>query len=208
MARFFNGSSDSGPLDFWLNDDNKAPSISFDTATPAFEEVKPDELDVILNSAGVQDQLDALLFTFVKDKDYIIAALGLENYGSEPLKRLRLVVQEVNRKFINGNVSRLVIFHGYNRETGFETPEVDFQNPGSNPQFKVSEIAFAAAKTANITSGVQNFEVRTSGTENIIVTATHNLLPGKTYAVFILGQENGTGDFTPKVTFIELETRP
>lgn len=207
MVRFYNGCSDSGPLDFYINDDNLA-TLGFDAASAAFEDVNPDELDVILNSAGLQDQIDALLFQFLKDRDYIICALGLENYGSEPLKRLRLVIQEVNRKFINGNTARLIIFHGYNRETGFETPSVDFQNPGSNPQFKVTDIGFATAKTSTITSGAQNFEVRTAGTEDVIMTVSKTLDAGKTYAVFILGQENGTGDFTPKVTFVELETRP
>ncbi len=207
VVQYYNGSSDSGPLDFWLNTSNEATQ-AFDTASGAFESVNPDEMDVILNSAGLEDQLDAILFLFQKDKDYIISALGLKNYGSEPLKRLQLTIHEVNRQFINGNTARLVIINGYNRATGFETANLDFQNPGNNPQFKVSDIAFTQAKTATITSGAQSFEVRTNGTEDILISTSHTLTAGKTYLVYILGQEGGSGDATPKVTFIELESRP
>lgn len=206
-VRFFNGSSDAGDLDFWIDDDNKAPSLSFDTATATHDSINANDYDVVISSAGLNDQLDASLFTFAKDKDYLISALGLKFYGSEPLKRLQIAIHEVDRHFLNGNVARLIVINGYNREAGFETPAIDFQNPGNNPQFKISNVGFGDSKTATITSGVQNFEVRTAGTEDVLMTVTKTLSAGKTYAVYILGQENGTGNLTPKVTFVELETR-
>lgn len=202
--RFINTSPDSGPLDFFLDEDLEGAALAFLASTAGFKSIESGPYDIGVFDAGTQNNHDAIFVNLNRDKHYLVSAIGLVNYGTEAEKRLRLVLTEINRNAVNGNVARLIIFHAFARETGFQTPAIDFQNPGDNPQFKVENIAFASSKTLTVDAGNHDFEARRNESEHVYATANVTLGAGKIYAVFVTGIENGTGGLAPQIVFVEI----
>jgi hypothetical protein len=204
---FINSSPDSNPLDFFINTDKKATALAFLDPAPVATTKKADH-DISVQDSTDQSELDATAFSFADDTKYVSLALGLENYGAETLKRLRLVTFQYDKNAPNGTKARLLVIHGFMRQTGFDTPNIDFQNPGDNPQFSAQNIAFASSQPSTLTvdSGVSLiFQARRAGTENVYASD-----PGKTfdaggiYLALVTGVENGVGNQAPQIKYIKL----
>lgn len=205
--RFFNGISDSTLINFLLDDDVVGPQISYLGSTPDFANQDAEQRDLRIQVDGTSVDLWSEVVTLSKDKHYLVAAFGLLNFGNENLKRARFVGIEVDRLAPNGTRARLTIFHGYNRAAGLDTPNIDFQTPGNNPQFKVTDIGYTSAKPLEVDAGNQTFEARRNGTESILVSRNITLAGGKNYAVFVLGVEGAAGIAAPRIEFVELSPR-
>ncbi|HVL37842.1 MAG TPA: DUF4397 domain-containing protein [Fimbriimonadaceae bacterium] len=204
--RFLNASVDSVALDFLLDDEVKAVAVPYLGSMQNFQSLSAGERDLRLRENGNPFELTNEAFTFQPDRDYLTVAVGLVNFGSEFLKRLRSVTFQVDRSVPNGNKSRLYVIHAYHRMAGFETPPIDFQSPGDNPLFRLQDIGFAGQKSMIVDSGAQTFEARRAGTQNVLVSTSFTLGAGKVYAVIVGGREDGVGSQSPSMTFIELQT--
>lgn len=202
--RFFNGISDSALINFLLDDDIVGPQIAYLGSTPDFASEEAKERDLRIQVDGTSVDLWAEVVTLAKDKHYLVSAFGLLNFGNETLKRARFVGIEVDRNAPSGTRARLLVFHGYNRRAGLDTPNIDFQTPGDNPQFKVSDIAYTSAKPLEVDAGNQTFEARRNGTETILVSQNVTLGGGKIYAAYVLGVEDEVGASAPRIEFVEL----
>ena len=204
--RFFNGSPDSVALNFLLNDDVEGAQLAYLQSTPDFESFEPEIRDVRIQEDGTAVDLWSEVLDMVEDHSYLVSAIGLENFGSEPLKRIRFVIADLDRTAPNGTRAELIIVHGYNRETGFETPGIDFQTPGDNPQFEATGIGYATIRQLDVDAGNWTFEARREGTDTILVSQNVTLGGGKIYAAYVLGVENGVGSLAPRIEFVELQT--
>ena len=201
---FFNASPDSPNVDFLVDDGDFGANNPFLSGT-AFKSSDPDGRDLRALESGTTNEIDVVFSILNKDKHYLVALLGLVNFGSENLKRSRLTAIQVNRDAPIGNKARLYIFHGYNREAGFDTPNIDFKNPGDNPQFKAADIPPGQAQSILVDSGNVDYEVRRSGTDQVLIpAATLALGAGKIYGVYVVGVENGTGSLTPQIVAVEI----
>lgn len=209
---FINGSSDAGAFDFQIDADLKAQKLAFGAVSPQATTSAGDH-DVILLDAGTQNQLDAITNTFNSDTDTLAYAVGLENpdpsdtFGNEKL--LRLATQTVDLKAPNGTKARLIVIQGYNRATGFETPQVDFRPPGTNVPTgsTISNIDFATARAIDVDTTQNTFVIRRTGTEQVYIgPVTFNLQSGGIYAVLVSGVEGGTtGNLKPQMTLVKLK---
>lgn len=205
--RFFNGISDSALINFLLDDDVRGPQIPYLGSTPDFATEEAKERDLRIQEDGTSVDLWSEVVTLAKDKHYLVSAFGLINYGTETIKRARFVGIEVDRLAPNGTRAKLLIFHGYNRSAGLDTPNIDFQTPGDNPQFKVSDIGYTLAKPLEVNAGNQTYQARRNGTETVLVSRNITLGGGKTYAVYVLGVEGEVGAAAPRIEFVELSHR-
>ncbi len=225
--RFFNASVDAGNLDFYLNDDKIAPNLAYLGSSADFQTIpfKGDEeggYDVAVTPAGSADELDRIQKTFDRDKSFLTVALGLANPGSELQKRLRILNIDVDRHAPIGNKTNLIIVHGGVLSPGNDTPPVDFQTQGANPNFPVDNpkfkktIQFANTgaddnKILTVDSGLVTYLVRRSdaGGQSSYIVQPANLAPGKLYLALISGVLDlaGSAPNGPRLTFIELQTR-
>jgi len=213
LIRFVNCSPDSNPLDFFINLDNKAPALTFLSSTGDLSTKRGDK-DISVQDSTNQIEQDALSFTFADDNKYVSMTVGLENFGAENQKRLRLLAFQYDKNAPNGSTARLLIVHAYMRATGFDTPNIDFQggNTGTydpnNPQFKVTDVPFANAtpSTLEVDSGVPLiFQARRAGTENVVASdASTTFDAGGIYLALITGVEGGAGVEAPQVKYIKI----
>lgn len=208
VLRFINASPDSVALDLLIDDKTLASAIAYLGSTPAFASVDPGDRDVVMLENGTTLELTAEVQTFVKNKSYLAVALGLENFGTENLKRLRSLVFEVDRTVPNGNKARLFVVHAYNRAAGLDTPNIDFQTPGDNPLFKVPNLSFGSNSAITVDSGVQTFEARRNGTTAVLASGTFTLQAGKLYAAIVTGIEDAASPQDPKIILVEIEPKP
>lgn len=204
--RFFNGSPDSVALNFLIDDTVEGSQLAFLQSTPDFESKDDGIKDIRIQEDGTSVDLWSEVLDMQKDHSYLVSAIGLENFGAEPLKRIRFVIADLDRTPPNGTRAELIILHGYNREAGLETPGIDFQTPGDNPQFSTTGIGYAELRQLDVDAGNWTFEARREGTETILVSQNVTLGGGKIYAVYILGVENGVGNLAPRIEFVELQT--
>ena len=210
IVLFMNASTDSGAVDFRLDDSAQATNLAYAVTNATFSEIdfKGPEIDgwdvsLHLNSDGSEIERQALVFE--RDSDNIIIAHGLKNFGTDQLKRLRFHTFKVDRTIPNGNKAKLIVFHGFELATGFDTPNVTFKTPGDNAQFSTPEISPGTSAVITTDSGTLTFEARRSGTDGVYTTKTQNLKAGGVYLVLISGVQN---DPTPanqiQIRFIEL----
>lgn len=205
--RFINLVPDSTALEFLLDDDVIDTPKPYLASTPTFARFEAGEKDVRIRESGTTVDIWAELGTFTADRDYLIMALGLENFNGEFDKRARIGGIDVNRAVPNGNRARIYVVHAYNRMVGFQTPNIDFQTPGENPQYKVADVPFGGNKNIEIDSGSYTFEVRRAGTTNVLFTTTATLGAGKIYVASVTGVEGAGGAQAPQVQFTELQTK-
>lgn len=201
---FFNGVHDSGAYDFLIDDDVLAAALSFVGISPNFFQARPIIQDVTVRESATTNVIWAETYEFLRDRNYVISALGIQAYGVEPLKRARLFRHEVNRELPNGTKSRIYLINGFNRKAGFLTTAIDFQNPGNNPQVALRDVPFGGSEGTLIDATTHTFEVRRTATETVYVTRTFTFGGGKIYAVFVLGVEEGVGNAAPRIEIIEL----
>jgi hypothetical protein len=90
------------------------------------------------------------------------------------------------------------------------TPNIKFQNPGNNPLFVASDIAFGSSKVITVDSGASTWLAMREDADADVVYATTatTLEPGKLYLALVSGLE-GDADVSkqPKISFIELPTK-
>lgn len=201
---FFNASPDSPNIDFFIDSALIGGNNAFLTGT-TIQNTEATDRDLSALESGTTNEIDVIFATLNKDKHFLVALLGLVNFNGENLKRARLTAIEINRDAPVGNKAKLYVFHGYNREFGFDTPNIDFQNPGDNPQFKAANIPPGLAQLILVDSGNVDYEVRRTGTDQVLIAATNLLLEaGKIYAVYVVGVENGTVNLMPQIRAVEI----
>ncbi len=207
QARFFNATPDSTSLDILLDNTVKGSQLAYLGSNPDFVNVDIKDYDLSVEEHGSTEQLWDEAWTPQANQNYCIVALGLESFGSENIKRLRFAEIQTDRSIPNGNKSRLIVVHAFNRDPGFETPNIDFQTPGENPQFKLGNIAFGSSQTLLIDSGPQTLLARRAGTELVYAQKDVTLDSGKIYLTIVSGIESGVGPQAPQITLIPLTTR-
>ncbi|MBI5707946.1 MAG: DUF4397 domain-containing protein [Armatimonadetes bacterium] len=206
QVMFFNAGPDNAGIDFYIDSVLSGNAVASAAGTD-FMATDPVARDLIANATGTTTDYDAILQTFARNKHYVISALGLVTFGTEFEKRLRLTATEVDRHTIQGNKSRLVIFHGFSRATGFLTPNIDFQSPGQNPQYKAANIEFGASSVLTIDSGTHSFDARRAGSDDVFVSLVSFAFgTGKMYLVYVMGVEGGAGAQTPQIVVKEIPT--
>lgn len=212
IIRFINSSPDANPIDFFINSDNKAPAIGY-LGDSGEVTTKNGDKDVSAEDSTTQDVLDSIAFTFERDKKYVGMTLGLENFGTENEKRLRVLAFSFDKNPPNGSKARLLVIHGYMRETGFQTPSIDFQGGDvgtydpNNPQFSVTNLGFGADPTElEVDAGVPLiFQARRAGTENVVASDANTTFDdGGIYLAIVTGIENGAGASAPQVKYIKI----
>lgn len=192
---FLNASTDSGAVDFRLDDDPEATNLAYAVSNGQFSEIdfKGPEVDgwdvsLHLNSNGTEVERQAIVFN--QETDNIVIAHGIRNFGTDQLKRLRFNTFTVDRTIPNGNKAKLIVFHGFELAPGFDTPSVTFKTPGENAQFSTPDIQPGTSSVITTDSGTLTFEARRTGTNGIYTTKTQNLKAGGVYLVLISGVEN------------------
>ncbi len=211
---FVNASADTAALDLWLNESALATDFVYldtnaDFVTFKFISESEGAYDVLMQDSGTEEIYDSQNLVFLRDTHTVIVALGLQDFGTEFLKRLRTVFVEIDRTAPNGNKAKLFVVHAFVRETGFATPEIVFQNPGENPQFFTPGIAFGSFEEITVDSGTMDWVVKREGSTGTVVYAskTESLNSGSIYLVVVSGIENDALPANqPSINFIELST--
>jgi hypothetical protein len=201
--RYVNASADTSPLTFTLDGNDQATGIAY-LGLSALQQQEQNTYDLAVREDGSNPDFDAIATVFQNDREYIVAAIGLENFGAEPLKRVRLFTPEINLTAPNGNRSRIHVLHAFNRSTGLETPAIDMRNPGDNPQYKVENIGYGSIGTLEIDASSQTFVVRRNASESVYVTNTATFDGGGIYLAIVSGVEAEVGALAPTLTFVKL----
>lgn len=203
-----NGVSDSNQVDFLIDDDVFAPGLAYMEHSTNFQTTASGERDIRMIETGTTNEFWAEVAPLKKNEHYAVVGVGLINYPpGEDEKRAQIAPINVDRIAPNGGKARVYVVHGYNRESPFDTPNIDFQTPGDNPKFKINDIPFAKVKSFTVDAdGVtpETYEARRAGTETILAQTTVTLQGGKIYAAVVGGVENGVGQLAPRIEFIEL----
>lgn len=204
QVRYVNASPDADPLTFSLDGDDKASGVGYLGLSTGFQEEDAESYDVSVREDGNNPSLDAFTTQFANENEYLVTAVGLENFGADPFKRLRLVSLQINLTAPNGSRSRVYVLHAFNREGGLDTPNIDLRNPGDNPQYRVENIAFGALGTLDIDASTQTFVARRNNSESVYATETFTFAGGGIYLAIVGGIENATGAQAPQIEFIRL----
>lgn len=212
IIRFVNSSPDSNPLDFYYDSDLKQAGLVY-LVDPGDQTVDDGDHDVVVYDPLTDQYPDAIGSTFEKDKKYVALTLGLESFGTEFEKRLRIIAFSYAKTPPNGSHARLLIMHGFCRKVGFQTPNIDFQggNAGNydpnNPLFLKADIPFADATPTvlEVDSGVSLIvQARRAGTENVYASSTNTFVAGAVYLALVTGVEDGVGVQAPQIDYIRL----
>ena len=203
-VRYVNASPDVSPVTFTLDGDAKATGVAYTDLSPSFVEEDQDTYDIAVHEDGANPDLDAIAAQFANDNEYVVACVGIENFGTEFPKRLQLRSLTIDLTTPNGNKSRLYVLHAFNRAPGFDTPNIDLRNPGDNPQYTVENIAFGNIGTLEIDSSTQTFVARRNDSESVYATNTGTFDPGGIYLVIVGGIEGAVGAQAPQLFFKKL----
>ncbi len=208
-VRFINGSCDTTLLEFFEFVDGTETILETGLAylgtSAVFEDVEPELHDIDVREVGATESIWTETFDMARDKDYLLVSLGLKTFGIETEKRLRIQRFEINRTAPNANKSRIYVIHGLNRSAGNQTTGIDFQNPGNNPQYKLTNVGYLTEQNIEIDSTSHTFQARRFGTESIYVSRTFAFESGKIYAVLLTGVEDGVGANAAAMEIIELQ---
>lgn len=208
-----NLSADAGQLRLLIDDDVAANNVGYlkrasDYFSFPIKEDAADAHDVSLTSPNGADEYDVQAFQFGQNFSNLVVAFGIKNFSpGDELKRLRFRIVEASREAPIGNRARLLVFHGFNRSAGLNTPTVDFQNPGDNPLFKLDDVAYSENKDLTVDSGPSDWVMKRGDGEAIYARTSVNLAPGAWYIVALTGIEGDPDPAKrPKITFVRLPT--
>lgn len=215
LVGFINASTNSVGLDAFLDDIQIGTNVPLYNASPQtagvlnFVSIEPADHDCSVQEATNPDTQAIEVIPLARDKSYLFVASGLVTPpNTEFDKRMRPVVAEFDRTKPNGDKARLIIVNAYNRDPGFETPNIDFRGPGDNPLFNETDIAPHGTRATLIDAGTQTFVARRNGTEfEITPEVTFDFGGGKIYAAIVGGVESGTGASAPTIKFIEIQSK-
>lgn len=214
---FINASPDSPALDALLNNFQLANNVAYLSSSPrsgavtTFATIEPNDYDINVFPDG--DPANGSLTTAVMNRDTSIltVAVGLTDPLADFEKRLQAATFTFDRQRPNGDKARLIIVNGFIGSPGFDSPAVDFRNPGDNALVNVANLAFGASGSALIDSGSQSFVARLTGTDsdagNVTPAATLDFVAGKIYAAIISGVEGEAGAMSPRITFLEIQPK-
>lgn len=209
---YFNASPDSNALQFKINNALQLGNKAYLTGSANFTEISLDDqptdgYDISIHKNSDGTELVRRSRTFSADTDTLVFVHGLLNYGTEPLKRLRADFYSVNRKQLNGNRARMIIIHALEKEAGQFTPNIIFKNPGDNSLFATGSVAPGGSAVLEVDSGTMNWDVKRADAEEVFVSSSLTLDPGKVYLVVVSGVTNaGVTAQAPKITAISLQT--
>jgi hypothetical protein len=211
--RFVNASPDSNPQDFFIALIEKASGVTFISSSAEVTTQKGDK-DVSVQDATDQTVLDAVAFNFADDKKYVGITVGLQNFGIETLKRLRLIAFEYDKNPPNGSKARLLVVHAFLRAPGFDTPNIDFQGGAvgsydpNNPQYSVTDVAFGADAPTELevdSDVALIFQARRTETENVYAAdPSFTFDAGGIYLAIVTGVEGAVGIQAPQVKYIKI----
>ncbi len=203
-VRVVNASPDSTSINFSLNDKVVASGLAYLSSSSSFANYSPDSYDVIATEASAVASLSDEVDTLSANTNYLVIGYGLENYGSEPLKRFAASPFTVDLSVPNGNKARIIVFNGFSRAAGFDTPAIDFED-GTTPQFPLTNIAFGATASELVDAGTISFQVTRNGTTQQYATdAGTAFAAGKVYLALVTGVEGQTGVEAPQIKYILL----
>ncbi len=203
--RVINASPDSNPVEVQFTTVDLEAGLAYLDTSSVFHEKKADTYDVAVFDSVTSDSLWSETTTVANDKKYLVVTYGLENYGTETIKRLRTAEFVVDLTSPVGNKAKLIVFHAFNRGVGFDTPAIDFQNPGDNPQYALANITFGGQQSITVDSGNSlTFDVRRNGTQQVYASTTPNLDAGGVYLALVSGVEGAVSPQDPRVTFFKL----
>lgn len=201
--RFINLCPDAN-LDLLVDDTTEYSNIAFLDSTTLFKSVKSEVKDFGIAENGSTVLIDAISATLPGNTDTLVLAYGLNNFGSENEKRLRLSFQSVNRVAPNGSKSRVYAMNAFNRLAGNQNFAVIFKNPGTISTVNFPGVAFGGVTMQEIDSGPVTLVAQRENTETEVATVTKTFEPGKIYLMALTGNEGGAGAFAPTITFIEI----
>ncbi|MCW5937476.1 MAG: hypothetical protein KIT11_09240 [Fimbriimonadaceae bacterium] len=210
---FINGSADGGDLAFFLDDTNFSGPLKYLGRSAAFRRFEyrseaDNGWDLSLRQADNSAVFENLFKIFDRDKSYLGVAFGMKKFVvGEEEKRLTESIIEVDRARPTGNLAKLIVFHGFNRGAGDDTPSVIFQSPGDNPQFSTGNIRYGLTQTITVDSGRSDWVVKRADGEAIYATVSVDLQPSSIYLVMIGGVEGAAAaGERPRATFINIPT--
>lgn len=214
--KFVNASADSPQLSFSMNDVEKAAALAYLSATAGFMRVPylsdlDGAYDLSCKVPGSLEDADRIANVLNRDTHYVLSATGLRDpLDGDEEKRLRLALTPVDRVAPTGDKARLYVLHAFSRSPGNETPQLDFQTPGDNPQFIIENIDFGSTRDIVVDSGFQVFEARRADAdgENIYASTGITLKSSSIYFVVIGGIEDDPDPSRePTIRFIEMEPK-
>jgi hypothetical protein len=204
---YINASPDSTNLAFDLNDDTKAASVPFGTAT-AFSSVKPGDYDVSIRPTSSAQILWSEAETLSAGQSYLALAIGLSNpdftQDTEREKRVVISLDSVNRTAPTGSRARLVIVNAFVRKSGFASSSIDFRSTETPPVINSTGIDFGTANSIDVDSGAQTFEIRDTDSDQVFTQGTATLDPGSVYVALVSGIEGSVDPSAPAIRFIKL----
>lgn len=194
----FNASPDSVSLNFLLNDVAFASNLGYlgrSTDFSSIEYISEEDggYDLAIETPAGDQEFDRRVVNYEEDKHYLTIAVGLRNFAAgEELKRLRVVDFDVVREAPIGNKAQLLIVHAMMRGPGLDTPEIDFQNPGTNPQFVTTGIPFGGGRSLLVDSGATSWIAKRSDVDGETIYATRDITldPASIYLVVVAGIED------------------
>jgi hypothetical protein len=204
-VRFVNAVPDGTVLNFFVDDDQMATNLAYLASTAGFARVEPEQRDVLVREAGTTPALWAEVFPFERNRHVLVVAFGKRDFDTEFLKRLRFTTFNIDRSIPTGNKARLIVFNAFVRMDGIEPVAIDFQNPGSNPLFRLNDIAFGGVKTFVVDSGEQTFQAQRTGTDSVYMSRTETLAAGGIYLVLVTGQEGAVGPAEPSIEYVTIQ---
>jgi len=211
VVRFINASPNSAGMDMFLNETQVGNNVPYLGSNASFVSIEQGDYDVIVQeSSDTTGETQAIeVRQLNRDQDFIAIACGLVTPPNlEFDKRLRCAPLPFNRTRPNGDKARLIVFHAYVGANGFESPNIDFQNPGDTPRFQVTDIPFGEARELIVDAGSDTLVARFAGSEfEITPQNTFTFGGGKIYAAIVSGIEGETGASAPKIVYVELQTR-
>lgn len=212
---FMNASMDSGPVDYFLNEDLKSAGLGYltssnDFVTVPFIEDFDGAYDVSVLQSGATVPVDSINQVLERDKAYLVYSCGLLSFEPNVEKRMREAIIEVDRTKPVGNKARLIILHAFCRSAGNDTPVINLQTPGDNPLFKATGIAFGETSVLSVDSGKWTYEARRGDTSGTTIYAEKEvtLQSGGLYFVIVSGLEDAADpSLRPRIDFIQLTTK-
>lgn len=209
VMRFINASPNSTALDAFANEIQLGNNVPYLGSSANFLSMEPGEYDIISQEDANPETQTIETFTTVKDTSLLAVAYGLVTPPNDEFdKRLRVATFSFDRNRPNGDQARLIVVHAYNAAFENFTPQVDFRNPGDNPQINLPAIDFGANRTVLVDAGPQTFVARRTGTEaEVTPQKTFTFQGGKIYAAIISGVEDAVGTQSPQINYIELQVK-
>lgn len=203
---FLNLSTDTA-LDFYMNDTIPFTNVGFKEGGTTFSQVDDELNDFEIYETGSTIPIDSQALTLALNTDHLAIAIGLNNFGAETEKRLRFVVQDLNRTVPTGSKSRVYALNSFVRDTGNQNFSVIFKNPGTLSTVNFAAVGFGDITMQEIDSGPIDLVAQRESTETEVAAITKNFEPGKIYFMALTGSESGTGALAPTISFVEIPAK-